>query len=108
MRDDKWFKSYVSNTTGDRRLYPIKDLSTNLSESAERDILSAQPGGNFMTRYHRTAAFVALIIALGVSAAMYAQQSRPANTASNVAANVTNDVLRRAGGASDLLPGAWL
>src|SRR5436305_721531 len=45
---------------------------------------------------------------LGFSIAMLAQQNRVASTASNTAANVTNDVLRRAGAASDPMAGAWL
>jgi quinohemoprotein ethanol dehydrogenase len=61
-----------------------------------------------MARFHRTAAFAALTVVLGVSAAMYAQQNRVANNNSNVAANVTNDLLRRAGTANDPQPGAWL
>jgi quinohemoprotein ethanol dehydrogenase len=61
-----------------------------------------------MVRFHRTAAFAALTTVLGVSAAMYAQQSRVANTISNVAANVTNEVLRREGAANDPVPGDWL
>src|SRR5438067_6033858 len=51
-----------------------------------------------MTRFYRTAALIALTAALFVSVAMYGQQT----------ANVTNDVLRRAGGAADAMPGAWL
>src|SRR5437870_8780405 len=58
-----------------------------------------------MGRFSRTAAFTT---ALGFSVAMYAQQSRIANTTSNIAANVTNEVLRRAGAANDPLAGAWL
>ena len=58
-----------------------------------------------MGRFSRTAAFTT---ALGFSVAMYAQQSRIANTTSNIAANVTNEVLRRAGTANDPLPGASL
>ena len=61
-----------------------------------------------MTRFHRTAAFGALTCLLALSVAMYAQQARVANTASNVAGNITNDVLRRAGTANDPLPGSWL
>jgi len=61
-----------------------------------------------MGRLYRTAVFAVLISVLGVSVAMYAQQSRGGNAASNVAANVTNDVLRRAAAATDALPGAWL
>jgi quinohemoprotein ethanol dehydrogenase len=61
-----------------------------------------------MSRFCRNTAFSALIIGLGVSAAMYAQQNGVANKASNIAANVTNAVLRRTGSANDPLPGAWL
>ena len=61
-----------------------------------------------MARFYRTAAFAALMTALGLSAVVFAQQTRVTNNASNVAANVTNDVLRRAGAANDPLPGAWL
>jgi quinohemoprotein ethanol dehydrogenase len=61
-----------------------------------------------MTRFYRTAAFAALATVLGVTFITYAQQSRETGTASNVAANVTGDVLRRAGAANDALPGAWL
>jgi quinohemoprotein ethanol dehydrogenase len=50
-----------------------------------------------MGRFYKTALLAAL-----VSAAVYAQQSRVANT------NVTNEVLRRAGGANDSMSGAWL
>ena len=50
----------------------------------------------------------ALTTVLGISAGMYAQQSRVGNVAANVAANVTNEVLRRTGSANDPLPGAWL
>jgi quinohemoprotein ethanol dehydrogenase len=62
-----------------------------------------------MTRFHRTAAFAALTCLLALSVAVYAQQTRVANTASNAAAaNITNDVLRRTGTANDALPGSWL
>jgi glucose dehydrogenase len=61
-----------------------------------------------MARFHRIAAIAALIAALGVSVSMYAQQGRVANTASNAAANVTNEVLRRTGAAADPFAGAWL
>src|SRR5438046_1734204 len=61
-----------------------------------------------MSRFYRTAAFAALITALGLSVVVFAQQARVTNGASNVAANVTNDVLRRAGAANDPLPGEWL
>jgi quinohemoprotein ethanol dehydrogenase len=59
-----------------------------------------------MVRFYRTAAF-ALTAALSVSVAMYSQQNRVANTASN-ATTVSNDVLRRAGAANDAMPGSWL
>ena len=61
-----------------------------------------------MARFYRTAAFAALMTALGLSAMVFAQQTRVTNNASNVAANVTNDLLRRAGAANDPLPGEWL
>src|SRR5215831_14172660 len=61
-----------------------------------------------MARFFSTAALVILAIALGVSVALYAQQNRAANTTTNIAANITNDVLRRTGTATDPLPGAWL
>src|SRR5438093_11563089 len=61
-----------------------------------------------MVRFYRTAAFAALTTALGVSVAMFGQQSRVANIAANSAANVTNEVLRRAGAPNDSLAGAWL
>src|SRR5262249_18537121 len=62
---------------------------------------------NLMGQLYRTAAFVGLTTALGVNVAMYAQQNRSA-IASNVAASVTTEVLRRASGVNDPLPGAWL
>jgi quinohemoprotein ethanol dehydrogenase len=61
-----------------------------------------------LARLHRTAAFAALTGALGLSVALYAQQGRQAGTASDVPTDVTDDVLRRAGGANDPLPGSWL
>ena len=61
-----------------------------------------------MARFYRTSAFAALTTVLGVSVAMYAQQSRVTNIASDVGANVTNEVLRRTGAANDAQPGAWL
>jgi glucose dehydrogenase len=61
-----------------------------------------------MAGFKRTAASVALTILLGVGVVVYAQQSRVANVAPNVAPNVTNEMLRRAGATNDLLPGAWL
>jgi quinohemoprotein ethanol dehydrogenase len=60
-----------------------------------------------MSRLSRTIAFAALA-GLSVSVAMYAQQSGVAIKASNVALNVTNEVLRRTATANDPLPGAWL
>jgi quinohemoprotein ethanol dehydrogenase len=55
------------------------------------------------------ARFIVLITALGISVTLNAQVSRVAGTAPNASApNVTNDVLRRAGSANDLLPGSWL
>ena len=61
-----------------------------------------------MSRFSRTSAFAALMTGLCLSVAMYAQQSGVANKASNVALNVTNEVLRRTATANDPLPGAWL
>ena len=61
-----------------------------------------------MSRFSRTTAFAALMTGLCLSVAMYAQQSGVANKASNVALNVTNEVLRRTATANDPLPGAWL
>ena len=61
-----------------------------------------------MAHCHKTAALTALTTVLGISAIIYGQQSRAANTVSNVAANVTNDMLRRTGSAKDPLPGSWL
>jgi quinohemoprotein ethanol dehydrogenase len=49
-----------------------------------------------------------LAAALGVSAAMNAQQSRVLNINSTGAVNVTSEVLRRAGNADDPMAGAWL
>ena len=48
-----------------------------------------------MAHFQKTAAFAALTTVLSLSAVIFAQQNRVANTASNVAINVTNDVLRR-------------
>jgi len=59
-----------------------------------------------MARFSRIAVLAALTAALGL--VTYAQQNRVANTTSNVAGNITNDTLRRAGTANDALPGAWL
>ena len=61
-----------------------------------------------MTRLQRTAALVVSIGALGISVAIDAQQRGAASAVSTVAADVTRDVLRRAGTASDALPGSWL
>jgi quinohemoprotein ethanol dehydrogenase len=61
-----------------------------------------------MSRFSRTTAFAGLMTGLCVSVAMYAQQSGVANKPSSVAANVTNELLRRASSANDALPGAWL
>src|SRR5262245_17885195 len=61
-----------------------------------------------MARFPRMAACAALFAALGVSVAMHAQQSRATNTTSTGPANVTNELLRRTGGANDAMPGAWL
>ena len=54
-----------------------------------------------MRRFHRTAVLAALVTIVGISAVIFAQQSR-------VATVVTNDVLRRAGTGTDTLSGAWL
>jgi quinohemoprotein ethanol dehydrogenase len=61
-----------------------------------------------MSRFSRTTALAVLMTGLCVNVAMYAQQSGVANKASNVALNVTNEVLRRTATANDPLPGAWL
>jgi len=61
-----------------------------------------------MRGFCRTTAITALITGLGVSAVMYAQQIGVTNKASNVAANVTNELLRRTASANDPLPGSWL
>jgi quinohemoprotein ethanol dehydrogenase len=61
-----------------------------------------------MSRFSRATAFAALMTGLCVSVAMHAQQSGIANKPSSVAANVTNELLRRASSANDALPGAWL
>jgi glucose dehydrogenase len=61
-----------------------------------------------MTRFYKTAVLAGLLGSLGITFTIYAQQNRVANPASTIAANVTNDVLRRAGAASDPLAGAWL
>jgi len=75
---------------------------------AFRDILiRLKQGGYFMARLLGPAAFAALTAALGISVAMYGQQNRVANIASNAAANVTNEVLRRTGAANDPFGGAW-
>jgi quinohemoprotein ethanol dehydrogenase len=63
-----------------------------------------------MTRARKTAALVVLTCALSISILIAAQQTRvaaPANT-SGITASVTNDVLRRAGTATDALGGSWL
>ena len=51
-----------------------------------------------MTRLHATIASVVLL-----TAAVYAQQTR----LTNVAATVTNDVLRHTGAANDPFAGSW-
>jgi quinohemoprotein ethanol dehydrogenase len=61
-----------------------------------------------MARLYKTAVLAVLITVVGLSAVMFAQQNRATNTAANVGANVTNDVLRRAGTATDPLSGEWL
>jgi quinohemoprotein ethanol dehydrogenase len=61
-----------------------------------------------MIRLSRTAVFVT-VAAFAVTAGMYAQQARVANTAANAApGTITNDTLRRAGSATDTHPGEWL
>ncbi|HET9216958.1 MAG TPA: PQQ-dependent dehydrogenase, methanol/ethanol family [Terriglobia bacterium] len=60
-----------------------------------------------MIRLSRIAVLASLTLAMSVSVVIFGQQNRVANTAST-AVNVTNDVLRRAAAANDLLPGAWL
>src|SRR5262245_47850011 len=66
-------------------------------------------GGIHMARFHKTAAWlVALSAVVALSAAVQAQQNRVANVASNVPTNITNDVLRRTGSATDPLPGSWI
>jgi len=61
-----------------------------------------------VTRLHRLAAATAVIGALGVGAAIDAQQRGVPNAVASVGANVTGDVLRRASTANDALPGSWL
>jgi quinohemoprotein ethanol dehydrogenase len=57
-----------------------------------------------MNRFQTTAA-LGLIAALAMSLVNYAQQSR---TVAITPTNITNDVLRRAGTATDALAGSWL
>jgi glucose dehydrogenase len=59
-----------------------------------------------MVRFYKMAVLAALSAVLGLSFVIHAQQSRVANASS--AANITNEVLRRAGTATDAHPGAWL
>jgi quinohemoprotein ethanol dehydrogenase len=61
-----------------------------------------------MIRFHRTVALAVVISALAITVGVYAQQSRVATIAASVAANVTNDVLRRTGTATDAFGGSWL
>jgi quinohemoprotein ethanol dehydrogenase len=61
-----------------------------------------------MGRLFRTAALAVLSTAVGAGVVIYGQQARTTGAASNVAANVTNEVLRRGGTANEPLPGAWL
>ena len=61
-----------------------------------------------MVRPQTTAAFVVLTIALTASAGLIARQSRLVSVESSAAAEVTGDVLRRAGTPRDPMPGAWL
>src|SRR5262245_43590637 len=61
-----------------------------------------------MARSYRMLVITAILTARGLTVVMYAQQPRVANTASNVATTVTNEILRRAGTANDSLSGSWL
>ena len=61
-----------------------------------------------MVRPQTTAAFVVLTIALTASAGLIARQSRLVSVESSAAAEVTGDVLLRAGTGRDPMPGAWL
>jgi quinohemoprotein ethanol dehydrogenase len=61
-----------------------------------------------MTLFRGAATFIALTTVVAVNVTIDAQQNRVANTTSNLALTVTNDVLRRTGTANDPLPGAWL
>jgi quinohemoprotein ethanol dehydrogenase len=63
---------------------------------------------DLMTRLERTAVFAVLSGVLGVNMIISGQQNRAATNASGAGVNATNDVLRRAGAANDLLPGSWL
>jgi len=70
---------------------------------------------NLWLDFTKPATLVVLTCALVFSIAMVAQQSpvgrgaaTAVNTVPNIAAVVTNDVLRRAGTATDTLSGAWL
>src|SRR5262245_29717039 len=63
---------------------------------------------DLMARFYRSAASAVLAITLVVTLTTHAQQGRVSNTATNVATNVTNELLRRTGGGNDPLPGAWL
>jgi len=59
-------------------------------------------------RIYATAAIAALTITVGLGAVMYAQQDGAKSASAHRGAPVTADVLRRAGGADDAMPGAWL
>jgi quinohemoprotein ethanol dehydrogenase len=61
-----------------------------------------------MGRLFRTAALAALSTAVGAGVVIYGQQTRATSAASNLAANVTNEVLRRGGTANEPMPGTWL
>lgn len=63
-----------------------------------------------MAPFHKLAAFTALTIVLGVGVVLSARQARVAGTRASASAqaDVTGDVLRRAGTADDSQPGAWL
>jgi len=65
-----------------------------------------------MVRFYRIAAVAIFTTLLGIGIVLDAQQRGAATTAANVTSNltgiVTNDVLRRAGTASESMPGTWL
>jgi quinohemoprotein ethanol dehydrogenase len=61
-----------------------------------------------LTRLHAIAGLAAVTGAWTLSVALYAQQGRVNAPSTNAAPSVSGDILRRAGGADDALPGAWL